>query len=107
MPNEENYELNNEEKIQCNVDDKLFKVKFVSDDESHLNPDQTKCLVCDSKVCTYICPAHVYEWDEESKKLIVGYENCLECGACRIVCEKKCIDWRYPKGTRGVTFKQG
>ena len=98
---------NKEDKIKCNVDDKLFKVKFVPDDESHLNPDQTKCLTCNSKVCTYICPANVYEWDEDNKKLIVGYENCLECGACRIVCEKKCIDWKYPKGTRGVTFKQG
>ena len=28
-------------------------------------------------------------------------------GACRIACEKKAIDWQYPKGTKGVTFKQG
>ena len=24
-----------------------------------------------------------------------------------IACEKGCIDWQYPKGTKGVTFKQG
>lgn len=97
----------NTEKIQSNIDDKLFKVKYVPDDEPHLKPDEAKCMLCDSKVCTYICPAHVYEWDEENKKLIIGYENCMECGACRIACEHKCIDWNYPKGTKGVTFKQG
>jgi len=97
----------NEKKIAPNLDDKLFKVKYVSDDVSHLIPDQSKCLICESKACTYFCPAKVYEWDEENQKLTVGYENCLECGACRIACEKKCIDWTYPKGTKGVTFKHG
>ena len=92
---------------QSSVDDKLFKVKYAPDEESHLIPDNVKCQVCESKICTFVCPANVYEWDEAAKRLIVGHENCLECGACRIVCEKKCIDWRYPKGTKGVTFKHG
>lgn len=97
-----------EEKKQTNINDKLAKVKYVPDEHHcHLNPDLTKCLVCDSKICTIVCPAKVYEWDDENKKLIIGYENCLECGACRIVCEKKCIEWEYPKGNKGVTFKQG
>ena len=96
-----------EKKPQTTIDDKLFKVKYTPDEESHLKPDQEKCLLCKSKVCTFICPANVYEWDEENKRLTVGHENCLECGACRIACEKKCIDWTYPKGTKGVTFKQG
>lgn len=98
---------NNEEKITSNIDDKLAKVKYVPDEEPHLKPDEKQCLLCKSKVCTYICPAKVYEWDEENQKLIIGYENCLECGACRIACERKCIDWNYPKGNKGVTFKHG
>ena len=102
-----NQEEKDEKKIQSNIDDKLAKVKYVPDEEAHLKPDEAKCLVCESKVCTFICPAKVYEWDEENKKLIIGHENCLECGACRIACEKKCIDWNYPKGNKGVTFKNG
>lgn len=98
---------NNQENIKSNIDDKLAKVKYVADDVSHLIPDQAKCLLCTSKACTYFCPAKVYEWDEANQKLIVGYENCLECGACRIACEKKCIEWEYPKGNKGVTFKHG
>lgn len=100
--------MTDEEKIpKTSIDDKLFKVKYSPDEESHLKPDNAQCQLCKSKVCTYICPANVYEWDEENKRLLVGHENCLECGACRIACEKKCIEWCYPKGTKGVTFKQG
>ncbi|HNW25691.1 MAG TPA: 4Fe-4S dicluster domain-containing protein [Candidatus Gastranaerophilaceae bacterium] len=97
----------NQEKSKPTIDDKLFKVKYVPDEESHLKADNKICLLCTSKVCTYICPAHVYEWDEENKKLLIGHENCLECGACRIVCPSKNIDWEYPKGIKGVTFKNG
>lgn len=97
----------NKEKSKSTIDDKLFKVKYVPGEESHLKADNKICLLCASKVCTYICPANVYEWDEENKKLLIGYENCLECGACRIACPDKNINWEYPKGTKGVTFKNG
>ena len=90
-----------------NLDQKLYTLKYTPDNKSHLNPDQNKCKNCISRNCTYICPAQVYEWNEEKQELIINFENCLECGACRIACEYKCIDWRYPKGTKGVTFKQG
>lgn len=89
------------------LDDKLFTLKYRPDDVSHLRPDLEKCKECVSKVCTTICPAKVYEWSEAEDKLIINFENCLECGACRIVCEKKCLEWEYPKGTKGVTFKNG
>lgn len=97
----------NLKKTKSNIDDKLFKVKYVPDEEAHLKPDEKECLLCESKICTFICPANVYEWDEENQKLMIGHENCLECGACRIACERKCIAWKYPKGNKGVTFKQG
>ncbi|MDD3436421.1 MAG: 4Fe-4S dicluster domain-containing protein [Candidatus Gastranaerophilales bacterium] len=98
--------MTDEEKKQS-IDDKLSKVKYIPDEETHLKPDEMQCSLCISKACTYICPAHVYEWDEENQKLIIGHENCLECGACRVACEKKCIIWNYPKGNKGVTFKLG
>lgn len=89
------------------IDDRLFKVKYVSDEISHLCPNANDCKVCKSKCCTYICPANVYEWNENENRLIINYENCLECGACRIACEKQSLQWKYPKGTNGVTFKFG
>lgn len=92
---------------QMTLDDKLSTIKYEPDINSHLNPDFEQCKICKSKICNKICPAGVYEWLEDEKKLLVKYENCLECGACRIACEKKCINWEYPKGTKGVIFKRG
>lgn len=89
------------------LDDKLFTVKYRPDSKSHLKPDFEKCKTCISKTCTVICPAKVYEWEENEQKLTVNFENCLECGACRIACEKNCIDWEYPNGNKGVTFRNG
>jgi len=94
-------------KIAESIDDKLFTVKYKPDTKSHLIPDQEKCKICLNRVCTHICPANVYEWDDVQAKLNVGYENCLECGACRIACTHKCIEWNYPTGSCGVVFKAG
>lgn len=93
--------------FEMSIDDRLSKVKYVTDETSHLKVNTELCKNCKSKPCTFICPAGVYEWNEDENKLIVNYENCLECGACRIACEKKCIEWHYPKGTCGVTYKFG
>lgn len=84
---------------------KLSKVKINSDEKSHLEVDNEICKNCKLKICTKICPAKVYEWTNAQEKLIINYENCLECGACRIACEKKCLNWKYPQ--KGVTFKKG
>lgn len=89
------------------IEDKLSTVKYNPDNCSHLNPNPDMCKVCKSKICQKVCPAGVYEWVEDEKKLIVKFENCLECGACKIVCETKSLGWQYPKGTKGVTFKNG
>ena len=95
------------EYLKMVLEDKLYTVKYNPDTVSHLNPDNEICKTCSNKPCTYICPANVYEWDENNDKMIVNFENCLECGACRIACTKGCLKWEYPKGTKGVIFKQG
>jgi len=87
------------------IDELLAKVKYNPDKSSHLIPNNEICINCKNRVCEYICPAKVYEWDEDKKKLQVNFENCLECGACRIACIHNAIDWRYPKAGKGITFK--
>ena len=39
--------------------------------------------------------------------MTIRYENCLECGACKIACEKNNILWKYPNVEYGVKFKNG
>ena len=87
------------------IEDKLYTLKYTPDTVSHLNPNNKDNKNCDKKPCTFVCPAKVYEW--QNNKMIVNFENCLECGACRIVCTKRSLKWEYPKGTKGVTFKLG
>ncbi len=94
-------------KIPEHIDDKLFTVKYNCDKETHLKPNQEDCKVCKDRPCTYCCPANVYSWDEDQQKNLVGFENCLECGACRVVCPARTLDWKYPKAGFGVTFKYG
>ena len=93
--------------IPVNIDDKLGTLKYKPGEASHLIPNPSDCSKCQTKPCTNFCPAHVYDWDEDQKKLLVGFENCLECGACRIGCTYQSIGWTYPTAGCGVTFKCG
>ena len=87
-----------EENMSEKIEDKLYKLKYNTDSKCHLNPDESKCLQCIEKTCTIVCPANVYSYNENEKKLAVSYEKCLECGACKVVC--KHIQWTYPNTGR-------
>ncbi|PZN07073.1 4Fe-4S dicluster domain-containing protein [Thermaerobacter sp. FW80] len=91
------------------IQDKLYLDRFNADKQSHLfiiDPDV--CLTkCPEQYCTKFCPAHVYEWDPEAQKILVGYEGCVECGTCRIGCPFRNIKWLNPRGGYGVQYRQG
>lgn len=93
--------------IPKNIDDKLAKVKTKTDKNSHLLPDVKACKNCENKSCIYVCPAGVYEWSVQNQEIIVKFENCLECGACRIACDSQTLKWSYPKSQYGITYKKG
>ncbi|MBN7772498.1 ferredoxin family protein [Clostridium aminobutyricum] len=87
-----------------NIDNKLFMNNYKVDSMSHLTiKDQAVCEKCEDKSCTILCPAHVYEWKDE--QIMVSYEGCLECGACRIACPHDNIDWNFPRGGYGIQFR--
>ncbi len=97
------------------IEKKLINVKYATDKTSHLILNQEICKVCEDKVCLNICPANVYKQcvlgdnsTEGAKKddtIEVEYENCLECGACKIACPYGAIEWRYPSAGTGVIYK--
>ena len=70
------------------VEDKPYNVRFKTDeDQSHLIVmDSQLCARCTDKPCTFFCPVTVYKWESADQKISVGYEKCVECGACRIGC---------------------
>lgn len=91
------------------VEEKLGLLTFKNDHQSHISiPNPSVCVEkCKEKPCTKICPARVYDWDESGKKIIVGYENCIECGAARMLCPFDNIRWDPPRGGFGVSYKYG
>ena len=95
--------MNNSTNNSKELENKLKTVKYKCDNESHLAVNQELCKNCKDKICTHICPAGVYSFDDKASQMIIQYENCLECGACKIVC--KSIKWCYPKSGHGVIFK--
>lgn len=62
---------------------------------------------CRDKPCATVCPAKVYEWDASGGKVLVAYENCIECGACRMICPFDNIKCDWPVGGFGVKYKYG
>jgi ferredoxin like protein len=71
----------------------------------HIVVDQSKCLDCDARPCLLVCPAQCFT--AEADGVHFGYEGCLECGTCRVVCPAGAITWSYPPGGFGVTFRVG
>ncbi len=60
---------------------------------------------CEKNWCTHTCPADVYHW--EGDHIVVSYENCIECGACRMICPYDNICCVMPRGGFGVQYKYG
>ena len=90
------------------LEDKLYLVKFKPDEESHLKiKDMKVCFEdCDQK-CTAFCPAGVYKLDKVNNTIIINYEECFECGSCRVSCPFGNIEWEYPRGGFGVQYRYG
>lgn len=94
---------------EIRIEEKLGLLTYKSDKQSHIKIlDSNVCVKeCFHKPCTFICPAKVYEWDESKKIIVVGFENCIECGACRMLCPFNNIYCYWPRGGFGVQYKYG
>jgi ferredoxin like protein len=94
---------------KANVEEKLGLLTYKNDHQSHISIASPKPCAeeCTGKPCTTVCPAQVYNWEAEQKKIIVSYENCIECGACRMLCPFDNIKCQWPRGGFGVQYKFG
>ena len=94
------------------VESKLGLLDFKKFSETHITikdgSESSPCVTkCEDKPCTTVCPAKVYEWEPAKKKILVAYENCIECGACRMLCPFENIQCDWPVGGHGVKYKYG
>lgn len=84
---------------------RLYTVVYRVDRERHITLKSEICKDCAEKFCTWICPAECYRLVEGMVEF--AYEGCLECGTCRMACDKGAIDWKYPRGGFGTSFRYG
>ena len=88
-----------------NTDAKLGTLHYKTDKEPHITVNSEICRNCNSKPCILGCPAECFELQDG--ELHFQYEDCIECGTCKIVCPNGAVEWNYPRGTFGVTFRYG
>ena len=87
------------------VEEKLALNKFEIDRDVHITLDESKCKDCRLTVCVFACPADCYVLRDGH--VTFSYEGCLECGSCRIACDKGAIKWVNPRGGFGICYQFG
>jgi ferredoxin like protein len=87
------------------IEDKLAVNKYDIDRESHVRINEETCRSCIDQSCIYICPAGCFKTVEE--KIMFSFEGCLECGSCRIACEKEAVEWTLPRPGFGICYQYG
>jgi len=88
------------------IEDKLAVNKFDIDKEVHIQLKEEACQDCDVHSCLYACPSDCFKLTED-ERITFAYEGCLECGSCRIICDKDAIEWTLPRAGFGICYQYG
>lgn len=94
--------------MRIQLTDKIKLIHFRPDHNwQHVILTNTEdCRQCQDKACLSLCPSGVFVQDcDEVDHILVLYKQCVECGACRLICKN--IEFFYPRGGFGVAFKEG
>jgi len=88
------------------LNEKLHRVRYrVNRGKPHIRLNPDACFECSERACLTICP--VENFFEEDQKVMIKWEDCLECGACRIVCPVGSLIWSYPDDGFGISYRYG
>jgi len=80
------------------IADRIANLDYNDDSLAHikvLNPTSEYM-----KKMVILCPAKCYT--EESDKVIIQHEGCVDCGTC-----SQETDWKHPRGEKGINYKYG
>lgn len=83
---------------------RLGTTRFVTDTIRHIDPSRLRAGSPAARAVMAVCPAGVYR--EQGDAVVADDAACLECGACLAVVDEG-LDWAYPRGGHGVSFRQG
>jgi ferredoxin like protein len=87
------------------IEDKLAVNKYDIDKDVHIKVNNSLCQICQSHYCLFVCPADCFKVVEEH--ITFSYEGCLECGSCRISCDRGAIEWTLPRPGFGICYEYG
>jgi len=89
-----------------NLNERLYRIRYRIDSRNpHLSLNGGICEKCVEQDCLNICPVDNFILEEGH--VVLKWENCLECGACRIACPYGSIRWDYPNGAYGISYRYG
>ncbi len=80
------------------IADRIANLDYNDDSFAHikvLNPTSEYM-----KKMVILCPAKCYT--EESDKVIIQHEGCVDCGTC-----SQETEWKHPRGEKGINYKYG
>jgi ferredoxin like protein len=88
------------------LEEKMRTVRFNVDDRPHIVVHTAVCQDCAVRACVYVCPANLFVPLNDGG-ILFNYEECFECGTCYVACNQEgAIEWSYPRGGFGVTFRE-
>lgn len=90
------------------IPERLAGNRYETDEEeSHIVVNQELARSTGTgKRIVAVCPAGVYS-EEADGTISVEYAACFECGACLAVASPGALEWHYPRGGFGISFRQG
>lgn len=90
------------------VAERLSRNRYVIDQDCpHIRVNQAVAGATGAAaILISVCPARVYR-QEDDGSISVAWAACLECGACTAVAPPGSLEWHYPRGGRGVQFREG
>ncbi len=92
--------------VNTTLEEKMRSVRFKVDAEPHIKVRAEICRDCPVRSCVTVCPANLFVPLADGS-ILFNYEQCFECGACYVACNREgAIEWSYPRGGFGVTFRE-
>lgn len=90
------------------VAERLDRNRYDTDPkQSHIVVDQAAAKAANAgPLLVRMCPAHVYSLQPDGS-VGVMYAACLECGTCLAVVPPGVLSWHYPRGGRGIVYREG
>lgn len=97
--------------IKLDIKNKLGVTTWNNDkhDNAHITVKPEICAKCPHQLCITGCPTECFKFYkvEGVEKMKFQYEDCVECGACDIMCDQGSVSWTNPRGTYGVQYNHG